>query len=98
MVGHKICFYGETWLIIPKSSLLPLFIWSPVECTVEPYSLKYKQIVVIATDDTIYASNDTIYASLLKQLYQLNASLAIKLTARVQRTALKIDWHGLDHD
>ena len=28
MVGHKICFYGEMWLIIPKLSLLPLLIWS----------------------------------------------------------------------
>ena len=28
MRGHKICFYGEIWLIIPKLSLLPLLIWS----------------------------------------------------------------------
>ena len=28
MIGHKICFYGEMWLIIPKLSLLPLLIWS----------------------------------------------------------------------
>ena len=28
MVGHKICLYGERWLIIPKLSLLLLFIWS----------------------------------------------------------------------
>ena len=27
MMGHKICFYGEIWLIIPKLSLL-LLIWS----------------------------------------------------------------------
>ena len=25
---HKIWFYGVKWLIIPKSSLLPLLIWS----------------------------------------------------------------------
>ena len=30
MQGHKICFYGEIWLIIPKLSLLPLLIWSTV--------------------------------------------------------------------
>ena len=24
MVGRKVCFYGEMWLIIPKLSLLPL--------------------------------------------------------------------------
>ena len=24
MMGHKICFYGEMWLIIPKLPLLPL--------------------------------------------------------------------------
>ena len=28
MRGHKIIFYGEMWLIIPKLSLLPLLIWS----------------------------------------------------------------------
>ena len=28
MMGHKICFYGEIRLIISKSSLLPLLIWS----------------------------------------------------------------------
>ena len=26
MMGHKICFSGEIWLIIPKLSLLPLLI------------------------------------------------------------------------
>ena len=28
MMGHKICFYGEEWLIISDLSLLPLLIWS----------------------------------------------------------------------
>ena len=28
MMGHKICFYGQIRLIIPKLSLLPLLIWS----------------------------------------------------------------------
>ena len=28
MMGQKICFYGEIWLIIPILSLLPLLIWS----------------------------------------------------------------------
>ena len=28
MMGDKIGFYGEMWLIIPKLSLLPLRIWS----------------------------------------------------------------------
>ena len=28
MMGHKICFEGEIWIIIPKLSLLPLLIWS----------------------------------------------------------------------
>ena len=27
-MGDKICFYEETWLIIPKLSLFPLLIWS----------------------------------------------------------------------
>ena len=30
MMGHKIHFYGEIWLIILKLSLLPLLIWSAV--------------------------------------------------------------------
>ena len=33
MVGHKICFYGEILLIIPKLSLLPLLIWSTGQIT-----------------------------------------------------------------
>ena len=28
MMGHKICFNGKIWKIIPKLSLLPLLIWS----------------------------------------------------------------------
>ena len=28
MMGHKICFHGEIWKIIPKLSLLPLLTWS----------------------------------------------------------------------
>ena len=39
MMGHKICFYGEIWLIIPKLSLLLLLIWST-----GPYLFDYKTI------------------------------------------------------
>ena len=28
MMGHKICYYGEIWIIIPKLSSLPLHIWT----------------------------------------------------------------------
>ena len=28
MIGHKISFYGEIWLIIPNLALLLLLIWS----------------------------------------------------------------------
>ena len=28
MMGDKICFYDEKWIIIPKLSLLLLLIWS----------------------------------------------------------------------
>ena len=31
MMGHKIGFYREIWIIIPKLSLLPLLIWSTAE-------------------------------------------------------------------
>ena len=30
MMGHKIRFYGEIWIIIPKLSMLSLLIWSTV--------------------------------------------------------------------
>ena len=39
MVGHRICFYGEIWLIIPKLSLLLLLIWSTVPGIVFPNHL-----------------------------------------------------------
>ena len=31
MMGHKMCFYGEIRLIIPKLSLLSLLIWSTLQ-------------------------------------------------------------------
>ena len=42
MMGHKIYFYREIWLIIPKMSLLLLLIWSTGPLTssankVDPY-------------------------------------------------------------
>ena len=37
MMGHKIRFYGEIWLIILKLSLLPLLIWSTVQCLYTKY-------------------------------------------------------------
>ena len=30
MMGHKICFSGEIWLIIPKLSLLSSLTWSTI--------------------------------------------------------------------
>ena len=30
MMGHKICFYGEIWLIISQLSLLSLLVWTTV--------------------------------------------------------------------
>ena len=37
MMGHKICFYGNISIIIPKLSLL-LLIWSSVQGFVKSYS------------------------------------------------------------
>ena len=34
MMGHKICLYGEIWLIIPKLSLLSLLIWRTGQCII----------------------------------------------------------------
>ena len=33
MMGRKICFHGEMWVIIPKLSLLPLLICTTVVLT-----------------------------------------------------------------
>ena len=33
MMGHKICFYGKIWLIIPELSLSSLLIWRAGTCT-----------------------------------------------------------------
>ena len=38
MMGRKICFYGEIWLIIPKLSLLPIRTWSTVIVIVFKFS------------------------------------------------------------
>ena len=40
MMGHKICFCVEIWLIIPKLYLLPLLIWST-----EMYLLVFQIII-----------------------------------------------------
>ena len=37
MMGHKICFYGEIWLIIPKLSLLLPLIWSTAFSILKEY-------------------------------------------------------------
>ena len=37
MMSHKICFCREIWLIIPKLSLLPHFIWSTVNMRMSQY-------------------------------------------------------------
>ena len=55
MMGHKICFYGDIWQIIPKLSLLPLLIWSTdrgkgcklANCVYSPCSDQTAQVVQI---------------------------------------------------
>ena len=52
MVGHKICFYEEIWLIIPHLSLLLLPIWSTAyhagsRGAVVSYWRKYMQEVLV---------------------------------------------------
>ena len=42
MVGHKICFYGEIWLIIPKLFLLPFLIWSTAIGTAVQRSMQFE--------------------------------------------------------
>ena len=51
MMGLRICFYREIWLIIPKLSLLPLLIWS----TAFYYSLAApaSPVPVVGAEDVI---------------------------------------------
>ena len=48
-MGHKICFYGEIWLIIPKLSLLSLLIWSTESPLLirRPHSIKATNAIYI---------------------------------------------------
>ena len=57
MVGHKICSYGETLLIISKLSLLPLLIWNTVNFMLARQTVKVWNI----ESDTAWAK---LYMSL----------------------------------
>ena len=46
MMGHKICFYGEIWLVIPKLSLFLVLIGSPERAIVITFNLV--SVVVLA--------------------------------------------------
>ena len=51
MMGHKICFYEESLIIIPKLSLLLILIWSPVEVlTMSDYLGNYGSILFIVSN------------------------------------------------
>ena len=55
MMGHKVCFFVKMWLIIPKSSLLPLFIWSSVSSCLKSLGVD----VAVQTDiQTILDDNE----------------------------------------
>ena len=49
MMGHKICFHGVKWLIIPKLSLLPFLIWSTGEGIRSLVLLEYDNAVTLIT-------------------------------------------------
>ena len=54
MMGHKIRFYGEIWILTTKLCLLPILIWStePIVCT------KYKYLKV---NEYTFRSNCVIF-------------------------------------
>ena len=56
MMGHKICFYEEIWIIIPKLSLLLLLIWSTVRVKLFAYKNFYAK----------YNKSENIHQNLLK--------------------------------
>ena len=67
MMGHKICFYEEIWVIIPKLSLL-LLIWSTVYgymcmhvnvCLLR--AVKERRLICIQTGYTSYFMKKDVY-------------------------------------
>ena len=51
MRGHKRCFYGEIWKIIPKLFLLPLLIWSTVHVLFFIYIFKSCYLKLLISPD-----------------------------------------------
>ena len=69
MMGHKICFYGEIWLIFPKLSLLPLLKWS-IAC-----------MAAVCSDP--HPSNDNMCSKVyfpVLHLIHLNIQIHLKMT------------------
>ena len=54
MMGHKICFHGEIWLIISKLSLLPLLIWS--------FEVPYSTASILVNKYAFRGSNSAIFS------------------------------------
>ena len=57
MMGHKIRFYGEIWLIIPKLSLLPLLYWS-TDYRIAAISHNVQHAYVHCSEITLSQSHD----------------------------------------
>ena len=65
MMGRKICFDGEIWIIIPKLSQLPLFIWNTDVKNSSLYLEKHLLSAVRILHMGINRRGQTVWTSLL---------------------------------
>ena len=71
MMGHKICFYEEILIIIPKLSLLLLLIWSPAytDVLLNMKSNNRRNNMNVPNGRTVLTMDDTeIFFGVLKHL------------------------------
>ena len=80
MMGHKICFYGEIWLIIPKLSLLPLLICSTVFSDNTINMAVYYETYFIRNEKTYFLSNE--YHELITELCQAKYMLSLSASSK----------------
>ena len=66
MVGHKICFYGKLWLIMPKLSLFPLLIWSTVQIIIFPWcNAQFCKLIGCSIDMLVSSIDESVIISSL---------------------------------
>ena len=86
MMGHKICFYEEVLIIIPKLSLLLLLIWSPdVEIEIFP-NLYFK-----VNENTISGAATIVFSFLCPFSTRVNSKKVRFFSPTPEFFSLKVD-------